>query len=309
VDVDEVDRQIVRTLQRDGRTSYSALADAVGLARTSTRARVLRLLDSGKVRIITVVHPAVFGLEAFAHARIDVGEPVRRTAEELATFGEIRYLAMTAARFAVSAELLCVDMNELAQAMDRVRAINGVRGARMVSYLRIWKDPYLPPAPLQKIELDDADRTLLARLHVNGRAPFAQLADEAGLSQGAARSRVLRMLEAGVVHVSAQVRSDTVGHGHLYGFGLVLDGEADAVARRLVEFDHVRFLATGIGWCDIVGSLHGESFEEIIDTLEYIRATPGVHTVEVWSEVHVFKETYHETLLQTAVRDAADEAP
>jgi len=297
VQLDGIDYKLIRTLQRDGRTSYSALAKTVGLARTSARSRVLRLLDSGKVRIVTVVNPAVFGLSAFAHARVEVGEPIRLTAERLAAFNEVRYLTMTASRFAISAELLCTDMNELARVMDQVRAINGVRGAEMVSYLRIWKDPYLPPAPLQEIELDAADRTLLARLNLNGRAPFAQLADESGLSQGAARSRVLRMLEAGVVHVSAQIRSDNGGNGHLYGFGLVLDGNADEVARRLVEFDQVRFLATGIGWCDVIGSLQSESSNEIIDALENIRATPGVHAVEVWAEVQVFKETYHETLL------------
>ena len=45
--LDEVSRQLVEALQEDGRRSYAALAQDVGLSEAAVRQRVKRLLDDG----------------------------------------------------------------------------------------------------------------------------------------------------------------------------------------------------------------------------------------------------------------------
>src|SRR5437773_10452872 len=48
-DLDAVDRKIVRQLATDGRASYQAIADEVGLARPAGMERVKRLEEAGYI--------------------------------------------------------------------------------------------------------------------------------------------------------------------------------------------------------------------------------------------------------------------
>src|SRR2546430_4028534 len=49
-ELDPTDRRILRILGQDGRASYQAVADEVGLARTAIMERVERLEESGDIR-------------------------------------------------------------------------------------------------------------------------------------------------------------------------------------------------------------------------------------------------------------------
>ena len=55
------------------------------------------------------------------------------------------------------------------------------------------------------IELDPADRTLLALLQTDGRTPLDQMADATGLSAATVQRRVKRLREAGVIDREAAV--------------------------------------------------------------------------------------------------------
>lgn len=55
------------------------------------------------------------------------------------------------------------------------------------------------------IELDPADRTLLALLQADGRTPLDRMADATGLSAATVQRRVKRLREAGVIEREAAV--------------------------------------------------------------------------------------------------------
>lgn len=72
IELDEVDRNIVRLLQHDGRTSASAIADEVCLSRPAVADRIAKLERLGVIRGTTVVvDPAALGrsVTAFIAAR------------------------------------------------------------------------------------------------------------------------------------------------------------------------------------------------------------------------------------------------
>jgi DNA-binding Lrp family transcriptional regulator len=298
--VDEVDEQLIRVLQRDGRASYETLADAAGLARSSVRSRVRRLLDSGRLRIIGAVHPSVFGLAELGHVTIEIDGPARPVADRVAALPETSFVTTTAGRFAVTAELRTADPQGFADGLASIQAIDGVRRAAVVRYLRIWKDPYFPPGTFRPITLDAADHALMERLRTDGRASFAELAGVSGLSSGATRTRVLRLLDAGVVHVGALVRLDPLSPAHTFGFALQLDSDADPVAEQISGLAEVDSLVVGLGWCNAIGTIRVESYEQVSAALERIRDVAGVRSVESWAHLRAIKE-------ENDLTDAPDE--
>lgn len=63
-------------------------------------------------------------------------------------------------------------------------------------------------------ELDDIDRAILAVLQQDGRATFAEVGDRVGLSAPAAKRRVDKLVEHGVVHgFTAVVDPEALGWG------------------------------------------------------------------------------------------------
>lgn len=298
VDLDDVDELLVRALQRDGRASYEALAKMVGLARSTTKSRVRRLIDDGDLRLIGAVHPAALGLNQLGHVIIEVDGPARPVAERVAELDEISFVTTTAGRFAVTAELRTRDLETFSRGLARVQAVTGVRAVQTITYLQIWKDPYFPPGPLEspgtlsEVDFDQSDHALLEHLRVDGRASFAELAEVSGLSPGATRVRVLRLLETGVVHVGALVRLNPLSRTHTVGFALALSGETEPVARRVVDLDEVDCFATGIGWCNGIGTIRAQSHEGVFATLERLRALPGVRAVESWAHLRAIKEEH-----------------
>lgn len=73
VDLDEFDRKIIAILGRDGRMTYTELAQRVGLSKTPCQQRVRRLVEQGVISgFAAIVDPAKVGLDhvAFAEVRL-----------------------------------------------------------------------------------------------------------------------------------------------------------------------------------------------------------------------------------------------
>ncbi|MGW0816384.1 Lrp/AsnC family transcriptional regulator [Streptomyces viridiviolaceus] len=292
MDLDHIDLAVVRELQADGRLTYETLAQRVGLSRPATRARVQRLLDSGAVRVVAVVHPAVRGLTTSAHLSIDVGGAAEAVAREIAAMPQAPFVTLTAGQRAVMAELRTDGFDELDRAIEQVRSVTGVTGVDPLISTRHLKDPYLLAGEPTVADLDETDRQLLDALEQDGRLPFADLASRVGLSPGATRARTLRLLDGGVVKVLALVRPELLGLGFLCGFALRVDGAREPVARELAAWEQVSFLSACVGRAELVGTITADSLSSVRATLDAMRSCAGVRGVESWVHLELIKERY-----------------
>ncbi|SHN21221.1 Lrp/AsnC family transcriptional regulator [Cryptosporangium aurantiacum] len=292
MDTDAFDRALLAELRRDGRATFEALGQAVGLSRPAVTARMRRLLDSDLVTIVGVVHPSVFGLNAYAHLGLIVQGPIAPVAERLAEFGDLPFLSAVAGRFSLIAELRCTDQAALAATIRRIAGLPGVRKVETGIYTEIRKDTHFPPGRYDETPVDDVDRGLLAHLRRDGRASFAELADGVGLSTSAARTRVLRLLESGAVHVGARVNASAWGAPVLTGFEVTLGGDPASVVSVLDGLDRVQYLATAVGRADVICTAVTYDADETLRLLEDVRALPGVLGLESWTHLRVLKEQY-----------------
>ncbi|MEU4270053.1 Lrp/AsnC family transcriptional regulator [Streptomyces sp. NPDC026092] len=292
MDLDHIDLAIVRELQTDGRLTYEALAQRVGLSRPATRARVQRLLEPGTVRVVAVVHPAVRGLTASAHLSIDVHGAAEPVARAIAAMPQAPFVTLTAGRHAIMAELRTPGFDALDRTIEAVRSVPNVAGVDPLISTRHLKDPYLMADDPTVSDLDETDFRILDALEQDGRLPFADLAERVGLSPGATRARTLRLLEGGVVKVLALIRPEVLGLGLLCGFAVRVEGAREPVARELTAWDQVSFLSACVGRAELVGTITAESLGSARATLDAARALPGVRGVESWVHLELVKERY-----------------
>ncbi|MBA2949399.1 Lrp/AsnC family transcriptional regulator [Streptomyces himalayensis] len=292
-ELDDTDQALLAEVRRDGRATYEALSLALGLSRPAARARLQRLLDAQVLSIAGVVHPSVFGLAAYAHVAVAVDGPVLPVAEQVCAMRDAVYVSAVAGRFPLVAELRSADHDALADAVRRIAALPGVREARTAVYTEILQHAHFPPGPYQPAAIDDTDRALLERLQRDGRTPFAELGAAVGLSTSATRTRVLRLLESGAVHIGALVQPDALGATRMCGFQLTLDGQlADKALAAVRDLREVEYLASSIGRCDAIGTAASPSADGELRFLETLRAVPGVRSVESWAHLRLLKEDY-----------------
>ncbi|MDQ6418816.1 Lrp/AsnC family transcriptional regulator [Paenibacillus sp. LHD-117] len=87
VEIDDIDRRIIRELNANGRMSYTDLAKEIGLSRVAVQARVNALMEAGVIeRFTAVINPERIGIQVSAFFNVEV-EPkhLYEAADQLST--------------------------------------------------------------------------------------------------------------------------------------------------------------------------------------------------------------------------------
>jgi Lrp/AsnC family transcriptional regulator for asnA, asnC and gidA len=143
VELDEVDKAIIRALQQDGRTPYSKLGPMVGLSQAAVRQRVQRLTDRGVMQIVAVTDPAMLGLGLQAMVGVRIEGDVRAAAAAVAGVPDVEYVVITAGRYDLLVEVVAADANRLLDLVtDGIRTVPGVVATEILTYLQLVKQTY-----------------------------------------------------------------------------------------------------------------------------------------------------------------------
>jgi Lrp/AsnC family transcriptional regulator for asnA, asnC and gidA len=141
--MDDVSKQLVEELQRDGRRSYAALAKTVGLSEAAVRQRVQRLIDSGVMQVVAVTDPLQVGFSRQAMVGIRADGDLVEVADALGKIDEVDYVVITAGSFDILLELVCEDDDHLLRVLsERIRVLPGVRDTETFVYLKLAKQTY-----------------------------------------------------------------------------------------------------------------------------------------------------------------------
>lgn len=142
VGLDEIDRRIIAELQLDGRMPFSALGPLVGLSDAATRQRVKRLTERGVISIVAITDAQALGFGFLAMVGINVTGDPNQVAAALDPFPEVTYLVITAGRFNLLVELVCVDADHLFEVSTKVSQLPGVTGTEVMTFLKMIKAKY-----------------------------------------------------------------------------------------------------------------------------------------------------------------------
>lgn len=143
LELDEVDRAVIRALQTDGRTPYSKLGPMVGLSQAAVRQRVQRLIDRGVMQVVAVTDPATLGLGLQAMVGVRVEGDTRVVAAAIAESVDVDYVVITAGRYDLLVEVVAPDAGALLDLVTiAIRDVPGVVSTEILTYLKLVKQTY-----------------------------------------------------------------------------------------------------------------------------------------------------------------------
>jgi Lrp/AsnC family transcriptional regulator for asnA, asnC and gidA len=148
IELDHLDREIIRHLQEDGRRPYREIARELSVSEGTIRSRVRRLLDTEALRVVAIADPFHLGYRVLAFVLLSV-EPGanERVIEALVSFPEVTYVSACTGRFDVYIQLVCRDHDHLYEMLsERIPAVGGIVRTETFTELKMHKVSYRYPA-------------------------------------------------------------------------------------------------------------------------------------------------------------------
>jgi Lrp/AsnC family transcriptional regulator for asnA, asnC and gidA len=143
--------------------------------------------------------------------------------------------------------------------------------------------------------LDKIDRAIISRLQYDGRAPFTDIAAELGISEGAVRRRVKRLVEGGVLQIVGIAEPHFLGWNAAGMIGVTAQaGQVDTVAHQIAQFPEVSYLFMASGGFDLFAEVYCKDMDHFVSFLnEKLQRVPGVQRTETFMILKMYKLSYH----------------
>jgi len=143
-------------------------------------------------------------------------------------------------------------------------------------------------------ELDDVDRYLIDALRKDGRVPFAQVAEQLGVSPGMIRQRFNRLVEQGFVKVIAITNPVQHGLRTMAMVGIRTDGNRMLeVADKVARLEEVIYLVVASGRFDILAEVVCRDHDDLLRFMtERLYGIEGVRETETFIHLRIVKEIY-----------------
>jgi len=140
--------------------------------------------------------------------------------------------------------------------------------------------------------LDQVDRAIVEHLQRDGRMPYTRLGAAVGLSEAAARQRVQRLVDAGIVQVVAVTNPLSIGRRRMAMVGVRTEGPSDAIAAALQAMDDIDYLVVTAGSFDLLCEVVVGGDSDLLDLTNRIRRVPGVVSTETFIYLDLVKQTF-----------------
>lgn len=151
----------------------------------------------------------------------------------------------------------------------------------------------MSPKPSQPA-LDDISKRIVELLQEDGRRPYAEIAREVGLSEAAARQRVQRMTEAGIIQIVAVTDPMQLGFHRMSMIGIRVSGNPREIAQELTTITELAYVVVTLGTFDILVEAVCENDEHLIELIATrIRTIPGITHTESLLYAGLYKDLYN----------------
>ncbi len=127
--IDDADRAIVEQLRLNGRATNQQIANTLGLTAATVSARIRRMEDANKLRVVAVSDFSAHGYNVLMEVAIEVdGRPATDVVEELAQFPEVFAAHLVTGRYDIDVLVALHDFDELPDLfLNKFGKIPGIR--------------------------------------------------------------------------------------------------------------------------------------------------------------------------------------
>ena len=142
--------------------------------------------------------------------------------------------------------------------------------------------------------LDKIDREIISLLQYDGRLPFTQVATTLGITEGAVRRRVKRLIERGTLQIVGIVEPQDLGWNEAAMIGITVQSNQIAeVANEIAQLPEVSYLFQAAGEFDFFAEVFCRNREHFVAFLNNkLQKIPGVERTQSFMILKMHKLSY-----------------
>ena len=142
--MDDIDLQIIKFLNEDGRTPFSQIAKRLDVSTGMIRQRYHRLVQDGLLQVVAVTNPMLMGFTTMAHIGVKAdGGRLQEIADQIAAFEEVIYLVLLSGSYDLHIEVVCRDNAHLLEFLThKLNSVEGVKDSETFICMQIAKEVY-----------------------------------------------------------------------------------------------------------------------------------------------------------------------
>jgi Lrp/AsnC family transcriptional regulator for asnA, asnC and gidA len=139
--LDSLDFEILSCLQKDGRMSFTVIAEKLKVSIGTVRTRFNKMIEEGTINIIGRVDPDKVGFKCYAHIALFVrpANLKETVAQKINNLPEVSFLALTSGDYDLEVDVMCRDNNHLVDFVNEISKIEGVNQTKTTIYLKVYK--------------------------------------------------------------------------------------------------------------------------------------------------------------------------
>jgi DNA-binding Lrp family transcriptional regulator len=313
--VDELDRQLTQCLGVDGRASFAAIAEVLGVSDQTVARRYRRLRSAGALRVVGLKYPKSAGYANwFLRLRCVPGSG-EAIAAALAQRSDTAWVQLLSG----DTEVLCSLRGDAADGTESLltRLPRSGRIVAVTAYSRLhmftggpdalgFMD-VLPPeriAPLRTAlrprprptapdeGTNDLDAALFDVLALDGRTPYADIAAASSYSETTVRRRMEQLRETGVLYFDLELDMPTFGfRSSAWLFLSVPPSHLADVGSAIAKFPEVAYVTATTGPANLAACAVCRDEESLYEFLTAkVGALPGVERVETAPIIRTVKQ-------------------
>ena len=304
--LNNLDAKILKILLKDGRTGYEELAETCKVTKNVAWKRCRALEKKGIIKGATVqINYSHFGFDAIATLLISVNaEQIEQAMELVQKITEVKVVQQYYSVYNVRAFAPLKHLNELDQVKQiikqRIPTIalktyfwTGVRNipenlnfagilksADKYSQLDLNKTIGFPKA---ETPIDELDKQIMAKLTLDGRASFTQIAKQVGVSTETVIKRYRKLRERGSLKVTIQINPNKIGYSLILDFKIAFAAPgslSSTVVGSLMKIPNIIALVRTSGDYDLQGTVMIREISESFATQDQIARISGITKVE-----------------------------
>ncbi|WP_235562119.1 Lrp/AsnC family transcriptional regulator [Marmoricola sp. Leaf446] len=149
--------------------------------------------------------------------------------------------------------------------------------------------PTRPP----QARMDPESKAIVGLLQRDGRRPYAEIADELGLTELEVEQRVRRLQDAGLLQITAVTDPLQMGFARQAMLGVTVCGvPPKVVARSVSEIPEVSYVVLTAGGFDLLVEVIGTSDAHLLELVTLIKPIDGVTAIQPFLYLELHKQTY-----------------
>lgn len=141
--IDDLDRSIIKFLSKNGRMSFTEIANQLEVTEKTVRTRYNNMVENDILEVVGVINPITLGIKMGAIIQLKVvPQHIDDVIEALRTIRVVRFITTISGEYPLLAQINVRDYEEINETVRTVQSIEHVTATNVMVQMDVFKNTF-----------------------------------------------------------------------------------------------------------------------------------------------------------------------